>query len=157
MSLKQLDTTPPPSTQLTTTTIPESPAREAAALAGKTAPPDSTQTPVPASTPPPATAAAPAPPTARVPIPPAPAAVPTQAPAKTPPPVSSSSNARNPIPDRILQAGVILTLHTHCISSLLLQDPPADATPSPEQNTSQATDSGTVKVGRTTYLRTSFL
>ena len=73
-----------------------------------------------------------------------------------PAPVGSSSNAHNPIPDHILQAGVILTLRMHCISSLLLQDPPADATPSPEQNTGQATDLGTAKVGQTTYLGTSF-
>ena len=61
----------------------------------------------------------------------------------------SSSNARNPIPDHILQAGVILTLCMHCIWSLFLQDPPADAAPAPKQNTGQATNSGTAKVGLT--------
>jgi len=69
--------------------------------------------------------------------------------------MSSSSNARNPIPDHICQAGVILTLRMHCIWSLLLQGPPAGTAPAPEQNTSQATNSGTAKVGQTTYLGTS--
>ena len=63
-----------------------------------------------------------------------------------PAPVSSSSNARNPIPDHVRQAGVILSLLMHCIW-LLLQGPTADAALAPEQNTGQATNSGTAKVG----------
>jgi len=38
---------------------------------------------------------------------------------------------------------------------LLLQGPPADIAPAPEQNMGQATNSGTAKVGQTTYLGTS--
>ena len=44
-----------------------------------------------------------------------------------PAPVGSSSNARNPIPDHILQAGVILTLRMHCIWPLFLQERLVDA------------------------------